>query len=203
MSEIIKNELRDIYDRYARTRDNADRPSWKIRERQYALDAFIRNNSGRILEIGAGTGQDSLFFKENSLDVTAIDLSEEHVSCCIEKDVHAITMDVYEMKFEDAYFDGIYSINCFLHVPKKDLPKVLYGARRILRTGGLFYLGVYGDRDYEGKLRWTDYNDEERFFAFYMFEDYQRILGSVFKIKDARVITLKDDLIYHAFLLEK
>ena len=36
-----------------------------------------------------------------------------------------------------------------------------------------------------------------------MFEDYKRILESVFKIKDARVIKLKEDLIYHAFPLEK
>lgn len=203
MSEITKKELRDIYDRYARIRDTSDRPAWKISERQYALDAFIQNNSRRILEIGAGTCQDSLFFKENGLAVTAIDLSEEHVGCCVEKNIHAIAMDVYEMNFEPASFDGIYSINCFLHIPKQDLPKVLDGTRRILRTGGLFYLGVYGDRDYEGKLRWTDYNGEERFFAFYMFEDYKKILESVFKIKDARVIKLKEDLIYHAFLLEK
>lgn len=155
------------------------------------------------MEIGAGTCQDSLFFKENVLDVTAIDLSEEHVSCCGKKNIHAIAMDVYEMNFEPESFDGIYSINCFLHIPKRDLPEVLYGTHRILRTGGLFYLGVYGDRDFEGKLRWTDYDSEERFFAFYMFDDYKKILESVFKIKDARVIKLKHDLIYHAFLLEK
>jgi len=61
--------------------------------------------------------------------------------------------------------------------------------------------GVYGDRDFEGKLRWTDYNAEERFFAFYMFEDFKRILESIFRVIDARVINIKEDLIFHRFLL--
>ena len=63
MGEMTKEELRDIYNRYARTRDATDRPEWKIIERQYAFEAFIKNDSRRILEIGAGTCQDSLFFK--------------------------------------------------------------------------------------------------------------------------------------------
>lgn len=45
MSEVTKKELGDVYNRYARSRDTADRPEWKIIERQYALEAFIKNNS--------------------------------------------------------------------------------------------------------------------------------------------------------------
>jgi SAM-dependent methyltransferase len=201
MSKSIKDDLKDVYNRYARIRDTAERPSWKDIERRYALDAFLKNGSTKLLEIGAGTCQDSIYFKEHGLDVTAIDFSEEHVKCCKEKNIKAIVMDVYDMDFQPDSFDAVYSMNCFLHIPKKDLPDVLKGVNRILSKAGLFYLGVYGDRDFEGKLRWTDYNAEERFFAFYMFEDFKRILESIFRVIDARVINIKEDLIFHGFLL--
>ncbi|MFG1697494.1 class I SAM-dependent methyltransferase [Nonomuraea sp. NPDC049309] len=38
------------------------------------LDLVRSGDGRRLLEIGAGTGQDSLYFKENGLDVVAVDL---------------------------------------------------------------------------------------------------------------------------------
>lgn len=203
MSDKIKKELKDVYNRYAKKRDSAERPAWKNRERQYALDVFLKNKCRSLLEIGAGTCQDSLFFHENGLTVTAIDLSEEHVKCCLEKNIRASAMDLYDLTFDPNSFDCIYSINCFLHIPKKDLPGVLTGVRKVLRNGGLFYLGVYGGKEFEGNLKWTDYDAEERFFSFYELEHYLRILTPIFKVRQSREVRLKEELVYHAFLLEK
>lgn len=203
MSDQIKKELKDVYNRHAKRRDSSDRPAWKNTERQYALDAFLKQKGRGLLEIGAGTCQDSVFFKQNGLDVTAIDLSEEHVKCCLEKDVRAAAIDVYDLTFDPDSFDCIYSINCFLHIPKNDLTRVLQGVRRVLRDGGLFYLGVYGGKEFEGNLKWTDYDAEERFFSFYELENYLTILRSLFTVRQSREVRLKEDLTYHAFLLEK
>jgi len=202
-SKDIKNNIESVYNRFAGRRDSADRPEWKNAERIYALDYFRDHECRSLLEIGAGTGQDSLFFKENGLAVHAIDLSGEHVKCCLEKGIPASVMDLYKMDFPTGHFDCVYSMNCFLHVPKRDLTPALEETKRVLSPGGLFYLGVYGGREYEGYLKWTDYSNVERFFSFYMFDEYMSILERLYTIVDAREIYLSDELIFNAFLLRK
>ncbi len=203
MNQRIKQNLKSVYDRHAKTRDGHERPEWKNREREYAFLAFRKNGCTRLLEIGAGTGQDSLYFQEKGFEVYAIDLSDEHVKCCLDKGVTAYVMDLSKMAFDSASFDCIYSINCFLHISKSDLQKALEEAHRVLMPKGLFYLGVYGGKDFEGNMKWKDYYDEERFFAFYEFINYKSILGRFFTIVDAREIPLSVDLLFHAFLLKK
>ena len=200
MSRKCNDALRDLYNRHAINRNAADRPLWKNEERKYALDAFQEKGCASLLEIGSGTCQDSLFFKQHGLEVTAIDFAEEQVKCCRIKQINAIVMDVYSLTFEPEAFDCIYSINCFLHIPKQDLPGVLQGVQRILKPGGLFYLGVYGGRNFEGMLKWTDHQ-EKRFFSLFEFQDYSNILKPLFCIKHSREIRLAEDLLFHAFLL--
>lgn len=201
MNQEIKESLKSVYDSHATKRNSSKRPNWKNRERSYALQTFRDNGCARLLEIGAGTGQDSLFFLKNGLQVHAIDLSEEHVNLCQDKGIPASTMDVDNMSFEPNSFDCVYSMNCFLHIPKNSLSKALEETRRVMKSDGLFYLGVYGGKDFEGFLKWKDYYDAERFFAFYEFVDYKRNLEVFFSIVDAREVPLSDDLIFHAFLL--
>ncbi len=197
----IKESLKSVYDSHAGKRNSSERPDWKNRERSYALQTFRDNGCARLLEIGAGTGQDSLFFLKNGLHVHAIDLSEEHVKLCQDKGIPASTMDADNMSFEPHSFDCVYSMNCFLHIPKKDLNRALEETRRVMKASGLFYLGVYGGRDFEGYLKWKDYYDAERFFAFYEFKEYERKLKNFFSIVDAREVPLSSDLVFHAFLL--
>lgn len=199
----VKVNLENVYNRFACQRDSTDRPEWKNAEREYALDFFKKQGCSNLLEIGAGTGQDSLFFKENGLIVHAIDLSEEHVKCCHKKGITASVMDLYNMDFATGNFDCAYSMNCFLHVPKRNLSQALEETKRVLSPGGLFYLGVYGGWEHEGYMKWTDYSHVERFFSFYRFDEYMSILERFYTVVDSCEISLSDELIFHSFLLRK
>ncbi len=97
-----------------------------------------------MLEVGAGTGQDSLFFQENGFDVVATDLSPEHVRRCREKGLDAHVMDFLGLDFPAASFDAIYAFNCLLHVSSADFPAVLKIIERLLKPGGVFFLGQHG-----------------------------------------------------------
>jgi SAM-dependent methyltransferase len=160
----VTESLRTSYDLGAERRDRIIKEPWKLAERQAFLDRLCAAGCVRLLEIGAGTGQDAAFFAANGLDVTATDLSPEMVARCAAKGLRAHVMDFLGLDFPAGAFDGVYAMNCLLHVPDADLPAVLATVARLLVPGGLFFVGVYGGRDEEGV--WDgDSHTPPRFFS--------------------------------------
>ena len=183
--------LRVSYDRGAAERDAEVKPEWKLPERAAFLDRLRRQRGQRLLEIGAGTGQDSLYFQDNGLSVVATDASTEMVARCREKGLEAHAMDFLELDFEPTSFDAIYAMNSLLHVSNADLPAVLDAIRALLKPGGLFFLGAYRGEDSEGPLPW-DSHDPPRFFSLRRDETLQRMLGKHFEPIDFHVVELED-----------
>ena len=66
--------LRTAYDARAAWRDRQSKEAWKLAEREVFLERIRTDGGRRLLEIGAGSGQDSAFFAGNGLDVVAVDL---------------------------------------------------------------------------------------------------------------------------------
>jgi SAM-dependent methyltransferase len=160
----IRQNLRLAYDGAADRRDAMHKQDWKLAERASFLDRLQAENCARLLEIGAGTGQDSAFFAQHGLSVVATDLSAEMVARCRQKNLDARVMDFGRLEFADASFDAVHAMNCLLHVPNADLPAVLAEIARVLRPGGLFFLGVYGGSEEEGPAD-ADDHVPARFFA--------------------------------------
>lgn len=186
-----KQSLRTTYNQYAEQRNNNGIEPWKEQERNRFLSLLKQENHASLLEIGAGTGRDSLFFAQNGLDVFAVDLSDEMVTLCLDKGLRANMMDFYELEFEDGHFDAIYALNCLLHVPKNDLPKVLHEIQRVLKPGGLFFCGVYGGQDTEGVWEQDTY-EPKRFFSMYLDEDIVPIFGRHFEIIDFHTVPMSE-----------
>lgn len=160
----VARDLRHAYSQSAAKRDQMIKHDWKVEERS----AFLaRLSSGsRLLEVGAGTGQDGVFFRDNGLDVVATDLTPEMVERCVDKGLDAHVRDVMNLGFDDGTFDAVWTINCLLHVPTLALPDALAEIARVLRPDGLLYLGVYSTNPpFEG-LNEEDTHDPKRFFAF-------------------------------------
>ena len=170
-------DLRTAYDRGASQREALAKPEWKLVERDSFLDRLRIAGATRLLEVGAGSGQDSLFFAQAGLTVVATDLSPAMVGYCQAKGLDALVADVLSLGsvFEPGSFDAIYSANCLLHVPDADLPVALHTLAGLLRLGGLLYLGVWGGRDFEGHLESEDH-EPKRFFAW---RTDERLLGYV------------------------
>jgi SAM-dependent methyltransferase len=166
----VRDNLRRAYDGAADRRDRMDKPLWKLAERTAFLRRMQQANCTRMLEIGAGTGQDSVFFASNGLDVVATDLSAAMVTLCQDKGLDARVMDFSQLDFPAESFDAVHAMNCLLHVPNAELPAVLASIARVLRPGGLFFLGVYGgfrgasERSEEGPAE-SDDHVPARFFS--------------------------------------
>ena len=157
--------LRKSYSREkAEERDQSEKEQWKVDERQRFLALLHQEGKNKLLEIGAGTGTDSLFFQENRLEVVCTDLSPDMVALCRAKGLNAYVMDFLSLDFSPASFDAIYALNCLLHVPTRTLPEVLRKLRDLLRAEGLFYLGVYGGTESEG-IHDDDHHVPPRYFS--------------------------------------
>ena len=161
----VIDHLRHAYDSRAQERETRPISDWKIQERARFLSLLQAEGKRRLLEIGAGAGYHARFFQDSGLEVVCTDLSPELVRLCREKGLTAYEMDFLGLEFPTESFDAVFALNCLLHVPRRDLPRVLRAIRAVLGPGRLFYLGVYGGKPHEGV--WPDDTYEpKRFFCF-------------------------------------
>jgi len=182
----IRENLRLSYDGAADRRDQMAKQDWKVAERAAFLRRLQEEDCTRLLEVGAGTGQDSAFFARHGLAVVATDLSAEMVARCRQKGLDALVMDFSKLEFADEAFDAVHAMNCLLHVPNADLPVVLAEIARVLRPGGLFFLGVYGGSEGEGPAD-ADDHVPARFFSWRSDEQIMHFAGRQFEIVDFHV----------------
>lgn len=205
MSGNVRENLREAYDKMACERDAGSVQDWKLEERWKFLDILLQEGKESLLEIGAGTGKDGAFFKEHSLKVVCTDLSPENIKICEGKGLAAEIMDFTDLQFSDGSFDAVYALNCLLHITKNEIPMVLKSINEILKSNGLFYLGLYGGYDHEGVYPDDSY-EPKRFFSFYDDEHLKRVVGEVFDIFSFnRIMTgeKNPDLYFQSVVLRK
>jgi HAD superfamily hydrolase (TIGR01509 family) len=108
-----------------------------------------------ILDAGCGTGRDTRFFLSKGYDVTAFDASDEMV-----RRARLFTgIDVKKYRFDEfdssRPYDGIWSCASLLHVPRRDLMKVMSRFAGLLAPGGAWYVSFKhgtADREKEGRF---------------------------------------------------
>ena len=181
-TKLIKLSLQKFYNQEASLRNANSKEEWKKNQRDYFYNNYIKaENKRSLLEIGAGTGEDSQFFMKCGLRVTAVDLSSEMVKICSKKSVEAYEWDFYNIAALNRKFDCIWSMNSLLHVPKPDLSHVLNEIDSVLNENGLFYMGVYGGIDTESNYI-NEVSDVPRYFSYYSEYKLKEILGGIFEI---------------------
>jgi SAM-dependent methyltransferase len=156
-------------------------------ERSSFLERLRDERKTRLLELGAGTGQDSVFFQQQGLDVVTTDASPAMVAKCREKGLDAHVMDFMSLTFAPGSFDAAYALNCLLHVPNADMPAALGAIRAVLEPGALLYIGVYGGDSFEG-LKPDDWHDPPRFFSLRTDDELLRMIAPFFDAVDFHVI---------------
>lgn len=198
----IKEKLRSFYNQEAEYRNSNQKQEWKKHIRDLFCQFVKDEGKESLLEIGAGTGQDSRFFIDCGLAVTAIDFSIEMVKLCREKAIEAYEMDFYDIASLNRKFDCIWSMNSLLHVPKEDLPKVLQGIDHVMNQNGLFFMGVYGGRDTETYLI-NEISDFPRFYASYSESELKTVLEDIFDIIRFCQFDVENKLQFQAVIMRK
>ena len=115
-----------------------------------------------ILDLGCGSGRDSLVMYDMGYDVTPLDASEEMCKLAeIHTGLDVLQMTYEDMEFEDV-FDGIWACNSLIHVPKNEMPEILCRICDALCSRGVLYLSVEkGDFEgFRGERYFCDYTME-------------------------------------------
>jgi SAM-dependent methyltransferase len=198
----IRTSLLMAYDSAADRRDEQVKQPWKLAEREQFLGRLRAEQCTRLLEIGAGTGQDSAFFAGHGLEVVATDMSPEMVARCRDKGLDARVMDFSELRFEPESFDAVHAMNCLLHVPNTELPAVLAAIATVLRPGGLLFAGVYGGRAEEGSAGWDDHVPA-RFFSFRTDGQLMHYASQSFEIVDFHVVETESEHRFQSLTLRR
>lgn len=100
----------------------------------------------KILDVGCGSGRDSLHFKERH-EVVAIDTCQEFVDHAILLGIDARKVDVLNLALHEE-FDGIWACASLLHLRKLEVKKAFAVLHEALKEGGVLYASFkYGDFD--------------------------------------------------------
>lgn len=124
--------------------------------------ALLPENA-HILDLGCGSGRDSLAFKNKGYLVDAIDYSEELAKKAMElTGIRVKHQSFYELN-EVAVYDGIWACASLLHCERHQLNEVFEKMLRALKPEGVIYISFkYGDSDREKDGReFTDLNEQQ------------------------------------------
>ena len=124
---------------------------------------------GKILDLGCGSGRDSMNFMKLGYEVTAVDGSKElakKASLLLGKEVIVSTFEELELKEK---FHGIWACASLLHIKREDLKTVLYKLLyNNLEDNGVFYMSFkYGEKEYvDDKNRYFNCFTDESIIGF-------------------------------------
>jgi SAM-dependent methyltransferase len=131
----------------------------------------------RILDVGCGSGRDTLAFKNKGYQLDAIDYSEELVKKATRLTGIPIKLkSFYEVDDYEAY-DGIWACASLLHCEHSRLAEVIGKLISALKPGGMLYMSFkYGttERENDGRI-FTDLDEAQANALLEPFDNVQQI----------------------------
>jgi ubiquinone/menaquinone biosynthesis C-methylase UbiE len=153
-----------------------------------SIERFIKflPPKAKIIDIGCGSGRDAKRFTEKNVSVVGIDFCMNllEIAKATAPLAHFQMMDIENISFPAASFEGAWAACSLLHVPKKNFPLVLERIRTILKKNGYFYLTLKkgSGEGLETDLRYGHY---DKFWSFYEEDELKKILQTAkFNILD-------------------
>ena len=112
-----------------------------------ALDIFQENKLSNVIELGAGLGRDSIYLGKNSINLTALDYSENGLKILDQKiknenlssSISTLKFDIRDnLPFENNSIDACYSHMLYcMAFTFDELIKLNNEIRRVLKPGGV------------------------------------------------------------------
>lgn len=98
--------------------------------------------TGRLLDVGCGTGAHTAAFAELGWRVVGTDVSEQMLRFARRRELEVVCADAAALPFPDASFDAVVSV--WTHTDVDDFAALVSEAARVLAPGGpLVYVGAH------------------------------------------------------------
>lgn len=127
----------------------------------------------KIIDIGCGSGRDAGLFSEHGATVVGIDFSSNLIELAKVQAplAHFQVMDIEDLEFPPASFDGAWAACSLGHIAKREIPEVIKKINTLLKPGGYFQLALkkgvgeslMQDLRYEGNIKkfWSFFEEDE------------------------------------------
>lgn len=114
----------------------------------------LLNNETVVLDVACGLGSGTSYLAKQAKKVIGVDISEETINMCKnkyldQKNIKFINKDIYELNFNNNYFDLIISIHTMEHLP--DEQGFLERINNWLKPDGIVIIEVPLSKDYPFK----------------------------------------------------
>ncbi|MFZ1682801.1 MAG: class I SAM-dependent methyltransferase [Candidatus Zixiibacteriota bacterium] len=142
--------------------------------------------AGRVLDIGCGTGNESIYLSKAGFIVTGLDISRDAIEKAREKaktenvSTEFLVADILgSLPFANNDFDLVIDRACFHFVPAERIPIYMENLGRILRSGGSYILYAASDQDahIRGPVHYTR-------------DALLRLFAPEYRIDDIQIVTL-------------
>ena len=132
------NSVEKTYDKIAK---DFNRTRYKVWNRVARFLDNLEPNT-RVLEVGCGNGKNMLY--RNDLQVYGIDISDEQVLICKEKELNVEKSNMTKLSFNDSEFDSILCIATYHHLDNnEERAQALSEMYRVLKKNGRVMICVW------------------------------------------------------------
>lgn len=133
-----------------------------------------------VLDLGCGSGRDSLYFKKQGYSVTAVDGSEK-LALLASK---LLGQEVIVSRFEDlelkGKFEGIWACASLLHLNDIELDRLLVKCEDALADNGVLYMSFkYGEKEF--------IDEKGRYFNGYTEEKIENLIDRISGLELSKV----------------
>ena len=164
----------DSYNELAEKYDEETQDFWSRFPRTF-LDKFIRlSGKGDVLDLGSGPGRDAEILREEGCSIVCLDASEKMIQLTEARGLRSVLGDFMALPFEAESFNTVWAYTSLLHIPKKEIELALKEIYRVLKSQGIFGLGLI-----EGEVeeyRETAKVPKPRLFSFYKKDEVEELM---------------------------
>ena len=144
----LTNSIRESYDRLAEeyARRIFDELQHKPLDREL-LDRFAKQTSGKgdVCDMGCGPGHVARYLREAGASVFGLDLSPGMLEQArkLNPDIQFREGNMMSLDIPDRSLAGVAAFYAIVNIPRKSLPVVFRGIRRVLQPGGLLLFAFH------------------------------------------------------------
>ena len=161
--------------------------------------------SGKILEIGSGSGRDAKELIALGYEYVGTDISTGLIEVAKRENPSAtfLAQIVYDLDFpEGTQFDGFWASAVLLHIPKAKIDQALQRIRKFVRNGGIGFISLKQGEGEELEERVVDGSEDKRFFAYYSEEGFKKILlKDNFEVLQAKLHPISEETTWLCFFV--